>query len=451
LWFYDPCAAGIAGERLMQRDFHPNAVPQHDMLQPEPTSISPAPFSGNRNVLLIALEMPPARSAGVQRPYRFAEYLLELGWNPIVLTASSDIYQRFDHELQIPAALAGRIYRAKAYDASRLFSIAGRSPDWLALPDRYWPWYLHATKLGQQLIQQFDIGCIWSTYPVLTAHLIGRKLSKTNNLPWIADFRDPIQCHYNPAYQHFNTVNRYLERKIVQSASKVCTTSNEAAQLYRSIYPEQASDKFCVIENGFVPLPVATAAVPDKFTLLYSGALYGNGRDINGIFRVLQQLKQQHLIHQQNFVLRFRGSAKPERYAKELAAHDIADLVEFAPAIAFEQAVAEMQQCSANMLIQDEIFKYQIPGKLYDYIQSQKPLLAICPDGSATANVCRTLPNCWRVWQDAELATAISALLAGHFREPLDTATANSYSRRARTVQLASLMQSLLLEYTQNH
>lgn len=429
----------------MQRDFDTadlnQPLPSQQLLSAE-TSAVPA----NRNVLLIALEIPPARSAGVQRPYRFAEYLLELGWNPIVLTASSDIYQRFDHELQVPPSLAERIYRAKAYDASRLFSIAGRSPDWLSLPDRYWPWYFNATKLGQQLIKQFDIGCVWSTYPVLTAHLIGRKLAKNNNLPWIADFRDPIQCHYNPAYQHFNNVTRYLERKIVQTASKVCTTSNEAADLYRTIYPEQASDKFCVIENGFVPFVPPPAVVPDKFTLLYSGALYGNGRDINGIFRVLQQLKQQQIIHQQNFVLRFRGSAKAGRYDKELAALDIADLVEFAPAIPFEQAVTEMQQCSANMLIQDEIFKYQIPGKLYDYIQSQKPLLAICPAGSATANVCRALPNCWRVWQDDELASAIVALLAGQFTAPLDMQTANTYSRRARTGQLANLMQSLLVD-----
>lgn len=430
----------------MQRDVITDAVLQTTQQASGFAQMPVAPMSGNRNVLLIALEMPPARSAGVQRPYRFAEYLLDLGWNPIVLTASSDIYQRFDHELQIPPALAGRIYRAKAYDASRLFSIAGRSPDWIAVPDRYWPWYFSAIKLGQQLIKQFDIGCIWSTYPVLTAHLIGRKLAKTNALPWIADFRDPIQCHYNPAYQHFNGINRYLERKIVQGASKVCTTSNEAADLYRSIYPEQAPDKFCVIENGFVPQPDVATTVPEKFTLLYSGALYGNGRDINGIFRVLQQLKQQQLINAQNFVLRFRGSAKPERYARELAAHDIADIVEFAPAVAFEQAVAEMQQCSANMLIQDEIFKYQIPGKLYDYIQSQKPLLAICPAGSATANVCRDLPNCWRVWQDDELASAIVALLAGQFTAALDMQAANTYSRRARTGQLANLMQSLLVD-----
>lgn len=445
---YDPDAENFTGTGLMQNVLPANAVmPEGQSEQTLPTDLPlMRPFSIplNPNVLLIALEMPPARSAGVQRPYRFAEYLLEMGWNPIVLTASVDIYQRFDHELQIPPALAGRIYRAKAFDASQKFSVAGRSPDWVAVPDRYWPWYLDACTLGQQLIRQFNIGCIWSTYPVLTAHLIGRKLATKNSLPWIADFRDPIQCHYNPDYQHFNAIQRFLERKIVQSATRVCTTSPEAADLYRSIYPEQTREKFCVIENGFVPLPTPQEVAPAKFTLLYSGALYGNGRDINGIFRILQQLKQQQIIQAQNFVLRFRGSAKAERYANELSRYDISDLVEFVPAIPFEQAVAEMQHCSANMLIQDEIFKYQIPGKLYDYIQSQKPILAICPKGSATANVCDKLPNCWRVWEDDELKAAIMALMAGQFEPHLDIKTLNSYSRRARTGQLAELIQQLL-------
>ncbi|MFN6262294.1 MAG: hypothetical protein ACK4XG_05740, partial [Chromatiaceae bacterium] len=176
------------------------------------------------SVLLIAFEMPPARSAGVQRPYRFAEYLLELGWDPYILTATTDVYQRFDHDLQVPAALAGRIYRAKASDVSKKIAIAGRSPDFLAVPDRFWPWYFPAVELGNSLIRDKNIQMLWSTYPVMTSHLIGRKLSLQHQLPWVADFRDPLQCHYNPAYQHFNAIQRYLERKVMQQASKVVTT-----------------------------------------------------------------------------------------------------------------------------------------------------------------------------------------------------------------------------------
>ncbi|WP_031565329.1 glycosyltransferase [Rheinheimera texasensis] len=397
-------------------------------------------------ILLIAFEMPPARSAGVQRPYRFAEYLAEMGAEPYVLTASADIYQRFDHELQISPLLQDRIFRSKATDASKLFSLFGRSPAFAAVPDRYWPWYFSAVALGQQLIREHDIDLIWSTYPVLTSHLIGRSLSKKTGKPWVADFRDPLQCHYNPAYQHFNGLMRYLERKVVAQASAVVTTSQAAADLYRNLYPAKPPAKFQVIENGFVPLDLPPATTPDKFTLLYSGALYGNGRDISGIFRAIAELQQQGLISADNFVLKFRGSGKPEQFAATLTQFGISALVEFLPAVPFMQAQAEMMQCSANLLIQDQIFQYQIPGKLYDYIQSGKPLLAICPPGSATAEASRVMPNAVQAWQQAELTTALQRLITAPPQPGLSPAQAQPFSRRQRTVELMALCQQLLTQ-----
>lgn len=395
-------------------------------------------------ILLIAFEMPPARSAGVQRPYRFAEYLAEMGAEPYVLTASADIYQRFDHELQISPLLQDRIFRSQATDASKLFSLFGRSPAFAAVPDRYWPWYFSAVTLGQQLIREHDIDLIWSTYPVLTTHLIGRSLSKKTNKPWVADFRDPLQCHYNPAYQHFNTVMRYLERKVIAQASAVVTTSQAAAGLYRSLYPAEPSTKFQVIENGFVPLDLPPATTPDKFTLLYSGALYGNGRDISGIFRAIAELQQQGLLSADNFVLKFRGSGKPEQFAATLEQFGISALVEFLPAVPFMQAQAEMMQCSANLLIQDQIFNYQVPGKLYDYIQSGKPLLAICPPDSATAQASRVMPNAVQAWQQDELTTALQRLITEPPQPGLNPMQAQPFSRRHRTVELLTLCQQLL-------
>jgi hypothetical protein len=395
-------------------------------------------------ILLMAFEMPPARSAGVQRPYRFAEYLAEMGAEPYVLTACEDIYQRFDHELQISPLLQDRIFRSKASDASKIFSLFGRSPAFAALPDRYWPWYFSAVALGLQLIREHDIDLIWSTYPVLTSHLIGRSLSKKTGKLWVADFRDPLQCHYNPAYQHFNGLMRHIERKVVAQASAVVTTSQAAAGLYRSLYPAEPPAKFQVIENGFVPLDLPPATTPDKFTLLYSGALYGNGRDISGIFRAIAELQQQGLISADNFVLKFRGSGKPEQFAATLVQFGISALVEFLPAVPFMQAQAEMMQCSANLLIQDQIFNYQIPGKLYDYIQSGKPLLAICPPDSATAQACQLMPNAVQAWLQAELTEALRRLLTEPPKPGLNQAQALPFSRRQRTAELLALCEKVL-------
>jgi hypothetical protein len=401
-------------------------------------------ITNNKNVLIVALEMPPARSAGVQRPYRFAQHLLEMGWNPIILTASENVYQSYDYKLSVTSELKKRTYRAKAFDVCNVLSFAGKTPDIAIVPDRYWPWYFNAVKVGQQLIEKYDINFIWSTYPVMTTHLIARKLSIKNQLPWIADFRDPIQCHYNKAYKNYNFITRFLERKVVESATHVCTTTHEAANLYKTLYPHENKNKFSVIENGFVEFDITKYPQPTKFTLLYSGALYSNGRDISGIFKVLQRLKQTKLINGDNFSLVFRGSIKPDSCEALLRNLDIDELVDFLPAIPFEQAVIEMQQCSANLLIQDEIFKYQIPGKLYDYIQSQKPLLAICPEGSATANACIDIPNCLQVWNEDEIESALITLLSGTISEPLPSEKIHSFSRRARTAQLASLIEKLL-------
>ena len=400
-------------------------------------------ITNNKNILIVALEMPPARSAGVQRPFRFAQHLLEMGWNPIILTASENVYQSFDHKLTVSTELKNRTYRAKAFDVCNILSFAGKTPDIAIVPDRYWPWYFNAVKVGQQLIEKHNIKYIWSTFPVMTTHLIARKLSINNELPWIADFRDPMQCHYNPLYRRYNIINRYLERKIVESASHICMTTNESADLYRTIYPKENKNKFSVIENGFSETHIENYHEPEKFTLLYSGALYSNGRDVSGIYNALNKLKINKIINSSNFSLVFRGSIKPKNTDTIISNLDITDLVQFLPAIPFEEAVMEMQQCSANLLIQGETFCYQIPGKFYDYVNSKKPILAICPPKSATGIACSKISNSVQVWHEDEIEIAIISLLKREQRAPLSPEVIYSYSRKARTQQLADLIQNL--------
>jgi hypothetical protein len=398
----------------------------------------------NKTILLVTLEFPPCRAAGVQRPFRFAQYLQEMGWNPIILTASPDIYESFDYELAVPQPLQDKIFRSKAWNTAHSLSINGKFPSVVTVPDRYWPWYFTATRKGQALIKEFKPALIWSSYPFMTSHLVARKLALTNNLPWIADFRDPIQCHYNPNYHHFNSLIRFMERRVIHAATKVCTVTEEAADLYRRIYPEQAANKFSVIENGFVPFDTIPNVPNDKFVLLYSGALYGDIRDVSGLFRALGQLKQQGLVNTNNFVLRFRGSGPAEPHQAALQAADVQDLVEFCPAVPFEQSIAEMQSSSANLLIQDTVFQYQIPGKLYDYIQTRQPLLAICPAGSATANRCQSIPNCLRVWSDSEIYLALQQLITAPALPKLTNDETATFSRKARTGQLIHLMEQIL-------
>jgi glycosyltransferase involved in cell wall biosynthesis len=398
-----------------------------------------------RSVLLIAFEMPPARSSGVQRPYRFAQYLLELGWDPYIITASPDVYQHYDYDFDVPDDLKSRIYRAPAVDIHKSLSIKGKTPDFLSLPDRYWPWYFSATRLGAKLIREKGIELLWSTYPILTSHLVGRKLSLKFDLPWFADFRDPLQCHYDINYDHYNFILRHLEKKVVTQASRVITTCEQATGLYRNIYKELPPEKFTVIQNGFVPTEFQKSEPQNKFTLLYSGVLYSVGRDTKPLFEALSNLKKSNRINSENFILRFRGApGAKEQLQSLLEKLNIVDVVEFTPAISFSDAQSEMVNASANLLIQDEIFNFQVPGKLYDYIQANRPIVAICPPDSATASVCRTIPSCEQVWQLEEIEQILCNLVSTESYVQMSENQINQFSRRQRTIELIQLCQKFL-------
>lgn len=398
-----------------------------------------------RSILLIAFEMPPARSAGVQRPYRFAQYLLELGWDPYIITASPDVYQRYDYDFDVPEDLKSRIYRAPAIDIHKSLSIRGKTPDFFSLPDRYWPWYFSATRLGAKLIREKGIELLWSTYPILTSHLVGRKLSLKFGLPWFADFRDPLQCHYNVNYDHYNFILRRLEKLVVTQASKVITTCEQATGLYRKIYKELPPGKFTVIQNGFVPTEFQHPEPQSKFTLLYSGVLYSVGRDTKPLFEALSNLKESNRINSENFILRFRGApGAKEQLQPLLEKLNIVDIVEFMPAISFFDAQSEMINASANLLIQDEIFNFQVPGKLYDYIQANRPIVAICPPDSATASVCRTISSCEQVWHLEQIEQVLWNLISSKSYAQMSTDEINQFSRRQRTIELMQLCQEVL-------
>ena len=393
---------------------------------------------------MIALEFAPCRSAGVQRTLRFSEFLKGFNWQALVLTATENIYTRRDDTLQVSPEVEPYVVRAQCHDAATKYAIKGRYFQWMTLPDRYWPWYFDAVKKGAQMIEQEQPEVIWSTYPVLTAHWIARRLQKKYKLPWIADFRDPLQCRYDTQAQSFSWLKKWMEKRVVQSATKVVFTSDRAAQLYRDLYKNEPKEKFVTIENGYYlheKIEQTKAVKQERFTLLYSGSLYANGRDPQPLFQAIAKLKQEKVINKDNFTLRFRPG-KSSWFQKELAQLDIAELIEFLPSVSFDEAQQEMMSSSATLLIQDEIFCRQIPGKIYEYISAKKPILAISPKDSATADLIEKLPFGFSAWGVDNIAVAMKSLLS----QEVGQVDIEQYSRQSKTKVLANILDNAVNE-----
>src|SRR5690349_15358485 len=121
---------------------------------------------------MIAYHFPPCRgSSGIQRTLRFARYLPQFGWEPQVLTTSHRAYDAVDADAAEPEGLI--VHRGFALDAARHLSIAGRYPEWLALPDRFATWWYGGVAKGLCVINKFRPHALWSTFPIATAHSIG--------------------------------------------------------------------------------------------------------------------------------------------------------------------------------------------------------------------------------------------------------------------------------------
>ena len=64
-------------------------------------------------VLIITYYWPPAGGPGVQRILKFAKYLHEMGWEPVILTVDNGNFPAIDHSLDQEIPEACTVYRTK--------------------------------------------------------------------------------------------------------------------------------------------------------------------------------------------------------------------------------------------------------------------------------------------------------------------------------------------------
>ena len=400
-------------------------------------------------VLMVALEFPPCHSAGVQRTLSFVRHLPQLGWQPVVLTATTAAYRQVDQSATRQWPEDVKVSRAWALDSSRHLAISGRYFSFTASPDRYVTWLWPAVMRGLLLIRRYQPSVIWSTYPVATSHWIASVLSGHSGIPWVADYRDPAQFLYDERAPD-SRLARHVDAKTVGQASRVIFTTHKARQVYLERYGELKPDRTTVIENGYDGAAfsgLTEAAVESTETqdsdvlLLHSGALYGEGRDPTGLIRAAGILGDRFAASGRRLVLRFRG-VSPTEAQRELVRRMGADrYVEFSPRISFEEARQEMFRANVLVLLQSKLFNLQIPGKAYEYIATRRPIIALTGMTGATAELLRRVDSSIVV-DDGDVGGIIDAL-SRSLEMPIRNGDLRHFDRAVGAERLASIMASM--------
>jgi glycosyltransferase involved in cell wall biosynthesis len=416
-----------------------------------------------RRVLMIAYHFPPMKgSSGLQRTLGFARELRHHGWQPRILSTWRFAYPAVSDEQMgdIPDDVVVR--RTPCIDVARHLSVRGAYPGFLARPDRWSTWLPGLVARGIVECASWKPDLVWSTFPIPSAVVGGRVISRWSGLPWILDLRDSMtEDHYPPDPSSRRRL-RAIESKAVRQARAVVFTSAGAAGMYAERYRDIPGDRWQLIPNGydeghFAAVESASAARPrqpnKRTVLLHSGLLDPVDRDPSAFFRALANLKARRAPGFERLRVRLRATGNDRRYQAAIREAGVAELVELAPALPYDDALREMIDADGLLAFQGANCNHQTPAKLYEYFRSGTPVLGLTDPEGDTAAVMRMagLPesSIAPIGDAVSIEMCLSRFLADLQAGRASRANAEltrQWSRAHQALQLAALMDRIVGE-----
>lgn len=431
-------------------------------------------------VLIVTYYFPPSGGPGVQRTLKFVRYLREFGFEPAVLTVQAGAYPSHDEGLWAdvpggvevvrtaapdPFALYGRLTgrsRAEAVtvgDVGRPAGRAQRLATWaranVFLPDARVGWVPFARRAARRLIRTRGIGHVVTSGPPHSAHLIGLGVQRAGGrrVRWLADFRDPwtgINFYDDlPMSALARALDRRLERRVLRRADAVVTVSPTWAETLRA-RGDLPAGRVAVVHNGFDEADFAAVrAAPsaDVFEIAHVGSLYGT-RNPEALWAALGRLRREGRTPALRVRLVGRVDARAEA---SVDTHGLRDVVLVEPYVPHAEAVRRMAS-AALLLLSIEPFRNEagmITGKLYEYLASGRPVLALgAPEGDAAGLLRETRGGALFARDDIDgMATYIAAhydaWASGHPCAGARPEAIAPYSRRVQTSRLAEVLRRL--------
>ena len=425
-----------------------------------------------KKVLIICYYWPPAGGPGVQRWLKFVKYLPDFDIEPIVYCPENPSYPIIDESLanEIPKNITILKQPIKEpYGLARLISKKGskkissgvipkaKKQSFIEklmlyvrgnyfIPDARKNWIKPSVKFLSTFIEENTIDTIITTGPPHSLHIIGLQLKEQINIKWIADFRDPwttIGYHkelkLNKASQqkHIN-----LESQVLHSADRIIVTSNHA----KNEFLEKTERPISVITNGYDSHSVRIEGKDTKFSLSHIGSLLSE-RNPKILWEVLSDLIIENKSFSELFELNLIGVVSDD-VLESIYDSGLKQHVNLIGYVSHEEAIRYQMQSQVLLLIEidSEDTKAIIPGKLFEYLISETPILAIGPEDSDVEQIIVTTNtgSYFSYLQKEELKAKITTSFEAYLNNSLkvNAIGLQPYSRKALTKSLSELIKT---------
>lgn len=365
-----------------------------------------------RKVLVITYYWPPAGGPGVQRWLQFVKYLRDFGVEPVVYIPENPNYPIIDETFQdeIPEDIT--IYKHRIFEPYRIASIFSKNKTkrissgiirtknqsflektmlWirgnLFIPDARKYWVRPSVKFLYDVLEKENINTVITTGPPHSVHLIGHYLKEFKKIKWIADFRDPwTSIGYHKKLKLTTLAkNRHkeLEQLVLTTADKIVVTSETTKKEFQSITRQPIR----VITNGYDTIVASKVVLDEQFTISHIGSML-TGRNPKNLWKVLSELIAENVAFKKAVKLKFLGVLS-DGVLQTLRKSGLESYIDVVGYVSHEDAIKYQQKSQVLLLaeINSEETKGIIPGKLFEYMAAERPILGIGPIGWEVADM----------------------------------------------------------------
>jgi len=422
-----------------------------------------------KRALVITYYWPPAGGPGVQRWLKFVTYFKEFGIEPVVFIPDNPHYPLQDKSIvsEIPEGIEIIRFPIKEpYGFAKVFSkkktnqvssgiITNKNQSvleklllWIRgnffIPDARIGWVKPAVGFLKEYLAKNDMDIVISSGPPHSLHLIGMALKEELGIKWVADFRDPwTTIHYHQSLRLNKRAQKKhlkLESKVLNNSDLVVVTSARTKKEFQKI----TSVPIEVISNGYDILEKIVPNLDPQFSIAHIGSLLTN-RNPELLWEILSELKDKNKVFSKNLLIKLVGTVS-EDVLKSLAVFGLTENYKTLGYVSHQEAIQIQHDAQVLLLVEMDSpeTKSIIPGKLFEYVAANRPILAIGPEGSdVEAIIKETNTGVYFKYTDKEkLKQQLQLYYEDYLRANLNVNSKNiqKYSRSALTKSLSTIL-----------
>ena len=312
------------------------------------------------------------------------------------------------------------------------------------IPDARVFWVKPSVEFLKIYIKAHQIDTIITTGPPHSMHLIGLQLKKEMQLNWITDFRDPwttIGYHKELKLSKWAAKkHKSFEKEVLNTCDAIIVTSPTTKKEFEAL----TNKPITVITNGYDVEKVSTKLMDEKFTLAHIGSLLSERNPIV-LWEVLSELCFENKDFANNFQLKLIGAVSVE-VLQSIEKYHLKDYSKLLGYVSHDEAIKEQRVSQVLLLLEIDSpeTKCIIPGKLFEYMVADRPILAIGPKNADFETIIEeTNTGTFFTYQDKDaLKLQISVLFDQYKKQNLKVFPVGlqQYSRKNLTEKLAEFI-----------